>query len=60
MTKDKAGKIDKRPAIKKPAGEDEKTKAEKPAETVEEIGGRDGPDPTRYGDWERKGILSDF
>lgn len=25
-----------------------------------EIGGRDGPDPVRYGDWEVKGIISDF
>lgn len=25
-----------------------------------EIGGRDGPDPARYGDWEKKGIISDF
>lgn len=25
-----------------------------------EIGGRDGPEPTRYGDWEKKGIVSDF
>ncbi len=25
-----------------------------------EIGGRDGPDPARYGDWENKGIASDF
>ncbi len=25
-----------------------------------ELGGRDGPEPTRYGDWERKGIVSDF
>ena len=25
-----------------------------------EIGGRDGPDPIRYGDWEVKGIASDF
>ena len=26
-----------------------------------EIGGRkDGPEPTRYGDWENKGILSDL
>lgn len=25
-----------------------------------EIGGRDGPEPTRYGDWEVKGIVSDF
>lgn len=27
---------------------------------VEEIGGPSGPEPTRYGDWERKGICSDF
>ncbi|MFO1126503.1 MAG: DUF1674 domain-containing protein [Methylocystis sp.] len=26
----------------------------------EEIGGRGGPDPARYGDWEVKGIASDF
>jgi hypothetical protein len=25
-----------------------------------ELGGRDGPDPARYGDWEAKGIVSDF
>lgn len=25
-----------------------------------EIGGPSGPEPTRYGDWERKGLLSDF
>ncbi len=25
-----------------------------------EIGGRDGPEPVRYGDWERKGLASDF
>ncbi len=25
-----------------------------------EIGGTDGPEPTRYGDWEHKGIASDF
>ena len=28
----------------------------KPAET----GGPEGPEPTRYGDWERKGIAVDF
>jgi hypothetical protein len=26
----------------------------------EEQGGRTGPEPTRYGDWEVKGIVSDF
>jgi hypothetical protein len=25
-----------------------------------ELGGRDGPEPTRFGDWEKKGIVSDF
>ena len=25
-----------------------------------EIGGQGGPDPTRYGDWEKNGITSDF
>jgi hypothetical protein len=25
-----------------------------------EHGGPEGAEPTRYGDWERKGILSDF
>ena len=34
-----------------------KNKINKPAK---EIGGRDGPEPTRFGDWEKKGIVSDF
>ena len=25
-----------------------------------EISGRKGPEPTRFGDWENKGIASDF
>ncbi|VAW04805.1 hypothetical protein MNBD_ALPHA07-2244 [hydrothermal vent metagenome] len=25
-----------------------------------ELGGRKGPDPVRYGDWEKKGIAVDF
>jgi hypothetical protein len=25
-----------------------------------EVGGRDGPEPTRFGDWEKGGIASDF
>jgi hypothetical protein len=27
---------------------------------AKEIGGRDGPDPTRYGDWEKAGRCIDF
>ena len=26
----------------------------------QEVGGREGPDPVRYGDWEKNGIISDF
>lgn len=36
----------------------------KPAHVLEqppgEIGGPEGPEPTRYGDWSFKGIASDF
>ncbi len=35
----------------------------KPPETpkpVQEIGGQKGPDPTRYGDWEKGGRCTDF
>ncbi len=38
-------------------------KAPKPAQAKagpKEIGGRNGPDPTRYGDWEKKGRCIDF
>jgi hypothetical protein len=30
------------------------------AGTPKEVGGPDGPEPTRYGDWERGGICYDF
>jgi len=31
-----------------------------PAALPPEQGGPKGPEPTRYGDWEKKGITSDF
>ena len=31
-----------------------------PAPPPLELGGRDGPEPVRFGDWERKGIAIDF
>lgn len=31
-----------------------------PESAAREIGGREGPDPARYGDWEVNGIASDF
>lgn len=33
---------------------------ESKAQLPPELGGPKGPEPTRYGDWERKGIASDF
>lgn len=30
------------------------------ASPPKEYGGRDGPEPVRYGDWEKKGIAVDF
>ena len=33
---------------------------ERPPERTKEIDGPSGPEPTRYGDWERKGICVDF
>ncbi len=41
-------------AERRKAAEEAKRAAEK------ELGGRKGPDPARYGDWEKNGIVSDF
>ena len=38
----------------------ERRKNEKPNDRPKEINGRAGPEPVRYGDWEVKGIASDF
>ncbi len=47
----------------------ERAKAEAEARRVKEaaqkplppeLGGQKGPEPTRYGDWEKNGIVSDF
>jgi len=35
-------------------------RAEPASSQPREVGGRDGPDPVRYGDWELGGIASDF
>jgi hypothetical protein len=35
-------------------------KAQDKQQLPPESGGPKGPEPTRYGDWERKGIVSDF
>jgi hypothetical protein len=33
---------------------------EGPRPAAKEVGGREGPDPTRYGDWEKNGRCIDF
>ena len=38
----------------------ERRKKANEAERPVELGGRDGPDPVRFGDWEKKGIAIDF
>ncbi len=41
--------------------EERRKKAETEAEALpKELGGRDGPEPVRFGDWEKKGIAVDF
>ena len=40
--------------------EDRRRKAEEEAAREKELGGPKGPEPTRFGDWEKKGITYDF
>lgn len=37
-----------------------RTAARDAAPLPKELGGRDGPEPVRYGDWENKGLAVDF
>lgn len=39
--------------------EERRRNAQKP-DLPKELGGRDGPEPVRFGDWEKKGIAVDF
>ncbi|SHL49696.1 Protein of unknown function [Roseovarius marisflavi] len=39
--------------------EERRKQAEK-MQLPKELGGRKGPEPVRYGDWEKKGIAVDF
>lgn len=49
------------PAAKRALAEaEERRRAAKSQEMPTELGGRDGPEPVRYGDWEKKGIAVDF
>lgn len=49
------------PAAKRALAEaEERRKAAKDEARPVELGGRDGLDPVRFGDWEKKGIAIDF
>lgn len=39
---------------------EERRKLRPEVQLPREVNGRDGPEPTRFGDWERKGLTSDF
>lgn len=50
------------PTAKRALAEAAERRAKEEAEIAKAIeeGGPNGPEPTRYGDWERKGIAVDF
>ena len=51
------------PAAQRALAEAEERRKQAEAEAKarpKEYGGRDGPDPARYGEWEKKGIAIDF
>lgn len=62
------GPIDAEPKVLSPAARRALAEAEERRRLAEEraaarppeVAGRNGPEPTRYGDWEVKGIASDF
>tara|TARA_Y100000768_G_C23987005_1_gene689538 strand:- start:2188 stop:2373 length:186 start_codon:yes stop_codon:yes gene_type:complete len=61
MTENNKNKLS--PAAKralKEAEERRKANSKTVTEMPKEIDGPEGPEPTRYGDWEKKGITSDF
>lgn len=60
---DQAGSRAKSPAAQRALAEAEARRRDRDAQALEpprEIDGRGGPDPVRYGDWENRGIASDF
>lgn len=49
------------PAAQRALAEAEERRAKaKALDMPTELGGRDGPEPVRYGDWEKKGLAIDF
>jgi hypothetical protein len=48
------------PAVADPAEDSQVKSPQRVVTQTAEIGGPKGPEPTRYGDWERNGRCSDF
>ncbi|MFK7763494.1 MAG: DUF1674 domain-containing protein [Roseobacter sp.] len=60
-TEDARDPSDLPPAAQRALAEAEaRRKAAKDVDLPPELGGRDGPEPVRFGDWEKKGIAVDF
>jgi hypothetical protein len=57
-----AGSVGPSPAERALAEAEERRKRQAARDKArpQELGGRKGPEPTRYGDWEKRGIASDF
>jgi len=47
-------------ALKEAQERRQRAEAAAVAPQAKEVGGAQGPEPTRYGDWEKNGIASDF
>lgn len=61
MTKDTDGGADLPEVARRALAEaEERRRRATAAKLPPELGGRKGPEPTRFGDWERNGIASDF
>lgn len=60
---DPGAKSELTPAAKRALAEAEarrKARMSTPSGREKEVGGAEGPDPIRYGDWEKDGTISDF
>lgn len=47
-------------ALRALAEAEERRRLAAPSALPKELGGRNGPEPVRFGDWEKKGIAIDF
>ena len=53
-------KIDEKAGDNAEEAAEQESGSESKEQRAKEIGGRKGPDPTRYGDWEKNGRCIDF